>query len=168
MRRNEKYPLWGSNYSHSIFDWVNCKPYCRIQWALEVIHRFALTMSSLLWAIAPKPIESCDLGKSWDTRESRTDLLGNSRFKLHWWFEIQRVSFTQFNFLETMDRTTAERIMMKACEDFGVLYRQDTPEDSFYQDGPTISSINQSVASEGKPEKPRMVLSRRFQISQKN
>ena len=63
------------------------------------------------------------------------------------------MSFTQFNFLETMDRTTAERIMMKACEDFGVLYRQDTPEDSFYQDGPTISSINQSVASEGKPEK---------------
>ena len=67
-----------------------------------------------------------------------------------------------------MDRTTAERIMMKACEDFGVLYRQDTPEDSFYQDGPTISSINQSVASEGKPEKLRIVLPRRFQISQKN
>ena len=52
-----------------------------------------------------------------------------------------------------MDRTTAERIMKKACEDFGVPYRQDTPEDSVYQDGPTISFINQSVASEGKPEK---------------
>ena len=32
-----------------------------------------------------------------------------------------------------MDRTTAERIMKKACEDYGVTYRQDTPEDSVYQ-----------------------------------
>ena len=52
-----------------------------------------------------------------------------------------------------MDRTTAERIMKEACERHGVTYRQDTPEDSVYQDGPTISFINQSGTSEGKPEK---------------
>ena len=61
--------------------------------------------------------------------------------------------FHAVQFLETMDRTTAERIIKKACEDYGVTYRQDTPEDSIYQDGPRISFINQSGPSEGKPEK---------------
>ena len=49
-----------------------------------------------------------------------------------------------------MDRTTAERIMKEACERHGVTYRQDTPEDSIYQDGPRISFINQS----GTPTTP--------------